>query len=74
MVLGITRSNGDYLGAPDGETEVNSDDVLILYGRATVMRDLDERKRGYTGNMAHHQRMLDQKKIERQEKEKMTQR
>ena len=33
------------------------------------MRDLDERKRGFTGNMAHHQRMLDQKKIERQEKE-----
>lgn len=69
MVLGITRSNGDYIGAPDGETGVNADDVLILYGRATVMRDLDERKRGFTGNMAHHQRMLDQKKIERQEKE-----
>jgi len=70
MVLGVTRENGDYLGAPDGETEVMADDVLILYGRAGVMKDLDERKRGFLGNMAHHQRMLDQKKIERQEKEK----
>lgn len=70
MVLGITRNNGDYLGAPDGETEVMADDVLILYGRAGVMKDLDERKRGFSGNMAHQQRMLDQKKIERQEKEK----
>lgn len=70
MVLGITRNNGDYLGAPDGETEVMADDVMILYGRAGVMKDLDERKRGFSGNMAHQQRMLDQKKIERQEKEK----
>lgn len=72
MVLGVTRGSGDYLGAPDGKTEIKGDDVLILYGRAAVMRDLDERKHGFKGNMAHHQRILDQKKIERQEKAEMS--
>jgi len=70
MVLGVTRADGRFLGAPDGETEIKADDVLILYGRAEVMIDLDQRQHGFTGNMAHQQKIVDQKKIEREEKEK----
>jgi hypothetical protein len=29
IVLGISRPDGNYLGAPDGETTVNGDDVLL---------------------------------------------
>ncbi|MBR9985467.1 MAG: TrkA C-terminal domain-containing protein [Desulfosarcina sp.] len=38
MVLGFTRADGRFLGAPDGETEIKDDDVLILYGRATEIQ------------------------------------
>jgi len=68
MVLGVTRADGRFLGAPDGETEIKDDDVLILYGRSEVMIDLDQRQHGFTGNMAHQQKIVDQKKIEREEK------
>ena len=70
MVLGVTRADGRFIGAPDGETEIKADDVLILYGRAEVMIDLDQRQHGFTGNMAHQKNIVDQKKIEREEKEK----
>jgi len=69
VVLGVTRKNGRFIGVPDGDTIIKADDVLILYGRAEGIRDLDERQHGYTGNMAHQQKMADQKKIERKEKE-----
>ena len=69
MVLGITRADGRYMGAPDGGTEINANDVLIVYGRAEVMIDLDQRKHGFSGNMAHQKKIVDQKKIEREEKE-----
>lgn len=68
MVLGITRTDGRYIGAPDGETFIRAGDTLILYGRAGVMEDLDQREPGFKGNMAHHQKIADQEKIERQEK------
>jgi len=70
MVLGVTRADGRFIGAPDGETEIKADNVLILYGRAEVMIDLDQRQYGYTGNMAHQKNIVDQKKIEREEKNK----
>jgi hypothetical protein len=68
--FGVTRADGLFLGAPDGETEIKADDVLILYGRAEVMIDLDQRQHGFTGNMAHQKNIIDQKHIEREEKEK----
>lgn len=70
MVLGVTRRGGRYIGAPDGETEIKANDVLILYDRAEVMIDLDHRQHGFTGNMAHQKNIVDQKKIEREEKDK----
>ena len=70
MVLGVTREDGRFIGAPDGETEIKADDVLILYGRAEIMIDLDQRQHGFTGSMAHQKNIVDQKKIEREEKEK----
>ena len=69
VVLGVTRKNGRFIGVPDGDTNIKADDVLILYGRADGIRDLDERQHGYTGNMAHQQKMADQKRIEREENE-----
>lgn len=43
-VLGIKKTNGDYIGVPNGESVVEAGDNLLLYGREEVLKDLDERK------------------------------
>jgi signal transduction histidine kinase len=70
MVLGVTRPDGRYLGAPDGDTVIRENDVLVLYGRATVMKALDERESGFAGNIAHQQRVAEQEMIVKEEKNK----
>ncbi len=53
FVLGIRRSDGSYLGLPDGGSEVETGDTLVLYGREKQIKKLDERKRGEQGNQEH---------------------
>jgi hypothetical protein len=55
VVLGITRADGRYLGAPIGETEVLPGDVLVVYGRGGALADLDDRQRGVAGDTRHEQ-------------------
>ncbi len=38
VLLGIVREDGEYIGVPDGETEVSLGDQLIVYGRDTDVR------------------------------------
>ncbi len=52
-VLGIVRASGRYLGAPAGHSRVRSADVLILYGQADQLRELDDRCAGPDGDAAH---------------------
>lgn len=68
IVLGITRKDGNYLGAPDGNTRINKHDVLILYGRAKTMQELDRRKAGAAGDREHREKIVDQKNIKKKEK------
>ena len=68
IVLGITRNDGNYLGAPDGDTAIQKGDVLIFYGRVTLMQDLDRRKAGYAGDRDHRKQIAHQKKTKKKEK------
>ncbi len=43
-VLGITRGAGAYVGVPTGQTQVNAGDVLVLYGHADALAELDKRR------------------------------
>lgn len=72
MVLGLTRASGRFIGAPDGGTEIKANDVLILYGRAAVMIDLDQRQHGFAGNMARRQKIVAQKKSTVNKKKRAT--
>lgn len=56
-VLGLTRANGRYIGAPNGATEVLPGDVLIVYGRSSSLAELDDRRLGPTGDRRHHDAM-----------------
>lgn len=68
LVLGINRSDGAYVGAPRADTEIYSDDKLILYGRGKALSELDRRRADFTGERAHEEAVNEQKiEVARQE-------
>ncbi len=50
VVLGISRADGVYLGAPRFGTEIKDGDTLILYGRSPRLCELDRRPAGAVGD------------------------
>lgn len=54
-VLGIQRDNGRYIGSPTGRYYLRPNDVLLLYGRTSVLSALDERRAGIGGELAHQE-------------------
>ena len=54
LVLGIETANGDYFGAPRGETYLGPHDTVLLYGPRDILARLDERRAGRDGNWEHH--------------------
>lgn len=53
VVLGVTRADGSYVGAPVGTTAVHDGDLLIVYGRDECLQELDRRPSGSAGEAAH---------------------
>jgi hypothetical protein len=70
IVLGITRTDGNYVGAPDGKTDLRQGDNLLVYGRAEVLGELCDRSSGSAGTRKHEQTVADQKKVKNREKQK----
>jgi Trk K+ transport system NAD-binding subunit len=58
IVLGINRKNGNYLGSPAGETGILPGDVLTVYGKASALKELDERRKGSHGDEKHKEAVL----------------
>ena len=53
-ILGITRTDrASYIGVPIPQTHVRSGDTLVVYGRGSLVADLDHRPAGPTGDQAH---------------------
>lgn len=63
IVLGITRADGTYVGAPGFGTEIRAGDTLLLYGRDARIEELDCRQRGAEGD-AMHERALQEHREE----------
>jgi len=63
QVLGIVRPDGTYVGAPTGRTRVLPGDTLILYGRASLLAELDKRIEGTSGDRAHAAACAEQQRI-----------
>jgi hypothetical protein len=68
VVLGITREDGRYLGAPTGATTVHAGDVLLVYGRTDQVCELDDRRAGPAGDRAHAAAVARQEHEERSER------
>lgn len=49
MVLGVVRPDGEHLGVPTRDTWLHVGDMLVRYGRAGRLAELDAR-RGETGD------------------------
>jgi len=67
LVLGINRVGGKYIGAPKGTARIMADDVLILYGRAKCLENLDQRCCGEKGDHQHSIAVLEQEQVILQE-------
>lgn len=49
-VLGVERADGAWVGAPNLDLRVCPGDVVVLYGRQTVLDDVAQRVEGPTGD------------------------
>lgn len=63
LVLAIQRSDGGFVGAPRGGTEVHVGDTLVLYGRSSVLTELSERPASQEGDIAHQEAKAEQHEL-----------
>lgn len=66
-IMGITRKDGTFLGAPNGAAKIMIGDSLLMYGRSEYIEELDRRKKGVTGKLAHE--ISVEENIKQQEKQ-----
>lgn len=66
-VLGVTRPDGHYVGAPGGATPVGPGDVLVVYGREDALQVLDDRPSGPAGDAQHEAAVHRQQRREAEE-------
>jgi len=67
LVLAVRRANGNYIGAPNGNTAILPDDVLTRYGPETLLRKLPDRLMGVSGDAEHTTAVKDQEKTQEKE-------
>ena len=53
LVLGIVRNDGAFIGAPRGDTVINEGNTLLIYGRDSAIKSLDDRRAGLGGQLQH---------------------
>ncbi len=63
LVLAVQRADGEFLGAPRGGTEIHPYDTVILYGRSSVLDDLDARPATPQGDRAHVEAAMELQEI-----------
>jgi len=69
LVLGIHRRDGTYRGIPKADTGINAGDTLIIYARESAVAMLDERQGGKLGDIEHFDAILEEKRIEEEERQ-----
>ncbi len=62
--MAVYRHDGEYVGAPNADTKIYPLDVLIVYGRADTLAELDERRCDWSGQQAHERAVSEQERIE----------
>jgi hypothetical protein len=68
LVLGVTRENGKYIGAPNGSTTLFPNDNVVLYGRSSALDELHQRRKGMAGDLEHEEARSEQESVVQEEK------
>lgn len=68
-VLGIAREDGTYIGTPLPDTVIREGDLLIAYGRAPALKEIEERPKGYRGNVEHEESVKEQEAVQQRERQ-----
>lgn len=66
-VLAITRQDGTFLGSPSGETQIDENDTLVIYGRTQCLQKLERRLKGEKGNKEHKSMVKKQQQVQKKE-------
>lgn len=66
LVLSVQRHNQDFIGAPTTSTQILTNDVLTIYGKASACEMLDKRKKGYKGDKEHKKAVSEHSKLNTQ--------
>lgn len=59
-VLGVKRTSGEYIGVPNGESIIQPGDILLLYGCAGSLKELEKRRADHSGDVRHDQAVQQQ--------------
>lgn len=52
-VLGVDRNGGEYFGSPTGSFTIQPEDVITIYGKADVIKNIYKRQRDFSGAREH---------------------
>lgn len=61
LVLAVERPDGTFVGIPEGATCFGPGDNVIIYGRATALEALDERRADRQGEREHARAVADRR-------------
>jgi hypothetical protein len=70
LVLGITRTDGTFIGVPTGETPLKPNDSMILYGRASALKEIDQRRKGGYGDYKHRKATAEKEELIEEQKQR----
>ncbi len=69
LILGITRSKGTYIGAPNGQTKILPGDTVVVYGRSSAFAEIDSRRKGVSGDLEHQEAVAEHAEVVDQERQ-----
>lgn len=70
LVLGVTRPDGTYIGAPRFDTTIHPGETLLLYGRSRRLEELDRRCAGPEGDEMHGRAVEEHSEVSAGERER----
>ncbi|MDQ4148929.1 MAG: TrkA C-terminal domain-containing protein [Actinomycetota bacterium] len=62
-VLGIYRPGEAYVAVPNGESRLMPGDVAVIYGRSSLLKELDRRRAGPDGDREHEEAVAGQARV-----------
>lgn len=63
LVLGVSRRDRSYAGAPHGDLRIEPGDTVLLYGRAPVLESIDKRPADFEGAVSHRAAVSEQSRM-----------